>query len=68
MLDGIPPQPKGTPKVEVVLGYDKSGIVRLRAKELGSGRELEARIEHPELLSGEELRKATGRVERLKVS
>jgi molecular chaperone DnaK len=67
MLTGIPPQPKGIPQIEVTLGYDQSGIVRLFAKEIRSGREVRAEIQYNALLSDQELAQTTAKVEGLKV-
>src|SRR5258706_4178850 len=44
VLTGIPAQPKGVPRIDVTLGYDRSGIVRLFAKEHASGREIRSEI------------------------
>ncbi len=38
-LTGIPPAPRGVPKIEVVFSIDESGIVSVSAKDLGTGRE-----------------------------
>lgn len=68
VLQGIPPKPKGIPKIQVRLGYDKSGMVHLYAKELESGAELVATIENHALLSEEEMKKVTAKVEGLRVT
>jgi molecular chaperone DnaK len=66
-LEGIPPQPRGVPQIMVTLEYDKSGIVHVRAREGQSGRELTARIEYADLISGEAARQAMARVDQAKV-
>ena len=38
-LDGIPPAPRGVPKVEVTFDIDANGIVNVSAKDLGTGRQ-----------------------------
>ncbi|QDS93319.1 Chaperone protein DnaK [Roseimaritima multifibrata] len=38
-LDGIPPAPRGTPQIEVSFDIDQNGILNVKAKELGSGKE-----------------------------
>ncbi len=68
LLKGIPAKPKGVPRIKVWLSYDKSGIVHLRAKELESGSELVADIENHALLSGNEMKKVTKKVEELRVT
>ena len=66
-LTGIPPRPKGAPRIQVTLGYDKSGIVRLHAKELDSGQEVEAKIEYGALLSQAQLEQTAQKISGLKV-
>jgi molecular chaperone DnaK len=39
MLDGIPPAPRGMPQVEVTFDIDANGILKVSAKDLGTGRE-----------------------------
>ena len=39
MLDGIPPAPRGVPQVEVTFDIDANGILHVRAKDLGTGKE-----------------------------
>jgi len=38
-LTGLPPAPRGTPKIEVTFDIDANGIVNVSAKDLGTGRE-----------------------------
>lgn len=38
-LDGIPPAPKGIPKIEVTFDIDSNGILNVTAKDLGTGKE-----------------------------
>jgi molecular chaperone DnaK len=38
-LDGIPPAPRGTPQIEVTFDIDANGILNVKAKDLGTGRE-----------------------------
>jgi molecular chaperone DnaK len=37
-LDGIPPAPRGVPKVEVTFDIDANGILHVSAKDLGTGK------------------------------
>jgi molecular chaperone DnaK len=39
MLDGIPPAARGMPQVEVTFDIDANGILKVSAKDLGTGRE-----------------------------
>ncbi len=38
-LDGIPPAPRGVPKIEVSFDMDVNGILNVKAKDLGTGKE-----------------------------
>jgi molecular chaperone DnaK len=38
-LSGIPPAPRGVPKIEVTFDIDANGIVHVSAKDLGTGKE-----------------------------
>ncbi len=39
MLDGIPPAPRGIPQVEVTFDIDANGILNVKAKDMGTGKE-----------------------------
>ena len=38
-LDGIPPAPRGVPKIEVVFDIDANGILHVSAKDMGTGKQ-----------------------------
>jgi len=38
-LDGIPPAPRGIPKIEVTFDIDANGILQVSAKDLGTGKQ-----------------------------
>jgi molecular chaperone DnaK len=38
-LDGIPPAPRGVPKIEVAFDIDANGILHVSAKDLGTGKQ-----------------------------
>jgi len=57
MLDGIPPAPRGVPQVEVTFDIDANGIVNVKAKDKGTGKEQSIRIEASSGLSDEEIEK-----------
>ena len=44
-LDGIPPAPRGMPKIEVSFDIDANGILSVKAKDQTSGKEQSIRIE-----------------------
>ena len=43
-LDGIPPAPRGTPKIEVTFEVSEDGILEVMAKETGTGKENKIKI------------------------
>ena len=57
ILDGIPPAPRGTPQVEVTFDIDANGILSVSAKDKGTGKEQNIRIEASTGLSEEEIAK-----------
>ena len=54
-LDDIPPAPRGMPQIEVSFDIDANGIVNVSAKDKGTGKEQNIRIESSSGLSGEEI-------------
>ena len=54
-LDGIPPAPKGMPQIEVKFDIDANGILKVTAKDLGTGKEQTVRIEKSSGLSKSEI-------------
>ncbi len=54
-LIGIPPAPRGVPKIEVTFDVDANGILHVSAKDLGTGKEQSIRITAPQKLSKEEI-------------
>jgi len=56
-LVGIPPAPRGVPQVEVTFDIDANGIVKVSAKDLGTGRQQEIAIKVASGLSEKEIQK-----------
>jgi len=56
-LDGIPPAPRGTPKIEVIFDIDANGILHVTAKDQGTGKEQKIRIEAGSGLTKDEIEK-----------
>ncbi len=56
-LDGIPPAPRGIPQIEVTFDIDANGILHVKAKDLGTGKEQSISIQKPGGLSDEEIDK-----------
>lgn len=55
ILDGIPPSPRGIPQIEVTFDIDANGILKVTAKDKGTGKEQNIRIEASTGLSKEEI-------------
>ncbi len=56
-LVGIPPAPRGIPKIEVAFDIDANGILNVSAKDLGTGKEQSMRITAPNKLDSAEVEK-----------
>ncbi len=54
-LDGIPPAPRGIPQIEVTFDIDANGILNVSAKDKGTGKEQNIRIEASTGLTDEEI-------------
>ncbi len=56
-LDGIPPAPRGVPKIEVTFDIDANGILHVSAKDLATGREQKVTITASSGLTEEEIQR-----------
>lgn len=56
-LDGIPPAPRGVPQIEVTFDIDANGILKVSAKDLGTGKSQHITISAPNKLSKDEIEK-----------
>jgi molecular chaperone DnaK len=56
-LIGIPPAPRGVPQIEVAFDIDANGIVNVSAKDKGTGKEQQIRIQASGGLSESEIEK-----------
>jgi molecular chaperone DnaK len=56
-LDGIPPAPRGVPQIEVTFDIDADGILNVKAKDKGTGKEQSIRITGSTKLSDDEIEK-----------
>ena len=63
ILDGIPPAPRGMPQIEVTFDMDANGILSVNAKDKGTGKEQNIRIEASTGLSKEEIEKMKAEAE-----
>ncbi len=54
-LTGIPPAPRGVPQIEVTFDIDANGIVNVSAKDLGTGKEQQIRIQASGGLSDDDI-------------
>jgi molecular chaperone DnaK len=55
ILDGIPPAPRGVPQVEVTFDIDANGIVNVKDRDKGTGREQHITIQASSGLSKDEI-------------
>jgi molecular chaperone DnaK len=62
-LDGIPPAPRGVPQIEVTFDIDANGILNVTAKDKGTGKSQNIRIEASSGLSEEEINKMKAEAE-----
>ena len=62
-LDGIAPAPRGIPQIEVSFDIDADGIVNVKAKDLGTGKEQNITITSSSNLSQEDIDKAVKEAE-----
>jgi molecular chaperone DnaK len=65
-LTGIPPAPRGVPKIQVTFRIDENGIVRVEAKDLGTGRVQEIRVTPTSGLSQDEVSRLVTEGEKFK--
>ena len=56
-LDGIPPAQRGVPQIEVTFDLDANGILNVSARDKGTGKEQNIRIEASTGLSDEEIKR-----------
>src|SRR6201989_3200987 len=56
-LTGIPPGPRGIPQIEVGFDIDANGIVKVSAKDLGTGKEQKIEIRSGSGLSDDEIKR-----------
>ncbi|MBJ2176442.1 molecular chaperone DnaK [Aureibaculum sp. A20] len=56
-LDGIPPAQRGVPQIEVTFDIDANGIINVSAKDKGTGKEHNIRIEASSGLSEDDIKK-----------
>ena len=62
-LTGIPPAPRGVPQIEVTFDIDANGIVNVSAKDKGTGKEQQIRIQASGGLSDEDIERMVSEAE-----
>lgn len=62
-LEGIPPAPRGIPKIEVTFDIDANGILNVSAKDTGTGREQRITITASTNLSEDEVKRMMSEAE-----
>ncbi len=63
ILDGIAPAPRGVPQVEVTFDIDANGIVKVSAKDKGTGKEQHITIQSSSNMSKDDIEKAVREAE-----
>lgn len=64
ILDGIPPAPRGMPQIEVSFDLDANGILKVSAKDKGTGKEQNITIQGSSGMSKEEVENLTKEAEK----
>lgn len=64
VLDGIPPAPRGMPKIEVAFDMDANGILNVSAKDQATSKQQSIKITGAVGLSDEEVKKAQAEAEK----
>ncbi|MBI2248253.1 MAG: molecular chaperone DnaK [Armatimonadetes bacterium] len=64
ILDGLPPAPRGIPKIEVTFDIDANGILDAKAKDTATGREQSIKITGTSTLSKDQVEKMVKEAER----
>jgi molecular chaperone DnaK len=62
-LDGIPSAPRGIPQIEVTFDIDANGILNVSAKDKGTGKQQQIRIEASSGLSEEDIKRMKAEAE-----
>ena len=65
-LAGIPPAPRGVPKIQVTFRIDADGIVSVEAKDMGTGKAQSVRVKPASGLSQEQVDKLVSDADRFK--
>jgi molecular chaperone DnaK len=65
-LSGIPPAPRGIPKIQVAFSIDEDGIVHVEAKDLGTGRAQKVKVTPTSGLSPADVERLVTEAERFK--
>jgi molecular chaperone DnaK len=63
-LAGIPPAPRGVPKIQVTFRIDANGILAVEAKDLGSGKVMVVNVQPTSGLSKDDVERLVGEAER----
>ena len=65
-LTGIPPAPRGVPKIQVTFRIDANGIVSVEAKDLGTGKAQSVKVKPTSGLSQDEVDKLVSEADKFK--
>ena len=67
-LTGIPPAPRGMPQIEVIFDIDSNGIVKVSARDMGTGRAQAIKITSSSGLSKDQMEKMIEDAEKFKLT
>jgi len=67
-LTGIPPAPRGVPKIQVAFKIDANGVVSIDAKDLGTGKSTQVKVTSTSGLSMEEVDRLVQEGEKFKLA
>jgi molecular chaperone DnaK len=65
-LTGIPPAPRGVPKIQVTFRLDANGVVSIDAKDLGTGRSQQIRVQPTSGLSNDDVERLVADADRFR--
>lgn len=68
VLEGIPPAARGTPQIEVIFDVDANGIIHVTAKDRGTGKQQDIKIQSKSGLSEDEVKEMIKQAEANKES
>ncbi len=66
-IEGLPPKPKGVPKIEVTMTYTREAIIQVTARELTTGLEIKGEVKGSGRTTAADIAAVQGDIEKLKI-